>query len=152
MGATVRAMGNPVERSAPSAPSAPTLSAPTSRSRAVALNVLLWLATGLLTALFLFVGGAKLLSSNVPRQQFAHWGYPPWFMYANGVVETLCAVMLIVPRLAVPAALIIMGDMIGAVATHATHGEFAMLPVPLAVFVIAAAIAGARWKAAHRRP
>lgn len=98
----------------------------------------------MLAGLFLFVGGAKLAGSEYIRRDFIRWGYPLWFVYANGVAEVAGAILLLLPRLSVLGAVILMGDMLGAVVTHVTHGEYGVVPLPLTVLVIAGAIAWAR--------
>ena len=43
-------------------------------------------------------GVSKLLGATAHVQHFAHWGYPDWFRLVVGAVETISAVLLIVPR------------------------------------------------------
>ena len=66
-----------------------------------------------------FRGGA---SQNL-REEFAAYGLPGWCFYAVGASKIVSAVMLIVgiwvPRLVLPAALVVAVLMVGALAMHA---------------------------------
>lgn len=42
-------------------------------------SVGLWILTGLLSALYLFTGGTKLMGMEMHVEHFAQWGYPQWF-------------------------------------------------------------------------
>src|SRR3989454_2746475 len=61
------------------------------------MNVALWIVQGLLAALFLFAGGAKLV---LPLDQMAGPGaLPGWFLRFLGVAEGLGALGLVLPGL-----------------------------------------------------
>src|SRR5437867_5371882 len=61
------------------------------------MNVALWIVQGLLAALFLFAGGAKLL---LPLDQMAGpVALPGWFLRFLGVAEVLGALGLVLPGL-----------------------------------------------------
>src|SRR3989442_15626355 len=61
------------------------------------MNVALWIVQGLLAALFLFAGGAKLV---LPLDQMAGpVALPGWFLRFLGVAEGLGALGLILPGL-----------------------------------------------------
>src|SRR2546427_12594950 len=61
------------------------------------MNVALWIVQGLLAALFLFAGGAKLV---LPLDQMAGpVALPGWFLRFLGVAEGLGGVGLILPGL-----------------------------------------------------
>src|SRR2546425_9764956 len=61
------------------------------------MNVALWIVQGLLAALFLFAGGAKLV---LPLDQMAGPGaLPGWVFRFLGVAEVLGALRLVLPRL-----------------------------------------------------
>jgi uncharacterized membrane protein YphA (DoxX/SURF4 family) len=74
----------------------------------------LWLLTVLLAAFFLMAGGAKLVGSPSQIAHFVRWGYPGWFLYVVGIVESVGAIGLVVPRLAGFAVFILGIAMIGA--------------------------------------
>lgn len=67
------------------------------------MNLTLWIAAGLLAAVFLFAGSGKLL---IPREKLARapgagwvWDFSAGFVKALGAVEILGAVGLILPAL-----------------------------------------------------
>src|SRR2546427_4341059 len=61
------------------------------------MNVALWIVQGLLAALFLFAGGAKLV---LPLDQMAGpVTLPGWFLRFLGVAEVLGALGLVLPGL-----------------------------------------------------
>jgi hypothetical protein len=111
----------------------------------------LWIAQGLLAALFLFAGGMKLV---VPLAQLAAMGpLPAAFMRFIGGVETLGALGLVLPGLTrvlpiltplAAAGLVIV--MTGAVVVTLAIGGGAGALVPFVVGVLAAAIAYGRWR------
>lgn len=107
-------------------------------------TVLLWILTALLSAFFLFAGGTKLAAAPSSVANFARWGYPGWFMYVVGVFEVGGAIVLLVPRLAGFAALLLCGTMVGAALTHLVHGEMTAVPVPLVLLALIARIGYAR--------
>jgi len=96
-------------------------------------KIVMWVVSGLLTALFLFAGLPKLLT---PAKMLAEWVYAPWFLTFIGVCETLGAIGLVIPRLAALAAAGLSVIMIGAVYTLVTHHLTKELPVPIVVFFL----------------
>jgi putative oxidoreductase len=81
----------------------------------------------------LFAGLPKLL---MPAKMLAQWVYAPWFLTVVGVCETLGAVGLLIPRVAMLAAAGLCGIMIGAVYTLVAHHMNKELPVPIIVFIL----------------
>ncbi len=77
-----------------------------------------WLVSALLAALFLMAGVSKLAGAEAHVEHFAHWGYPDWFRIVVGAVETISAVLLIVPRTVALGAAGIATIMLGATYTH----------------------------------
>jgi hypothetical protein len=117
------------------------------------LNVVLWIIQGLLALLFLFAGGVKLiLPIAAMTKQIA---LPGWFLRFIGLAEVLGGIGLILPGitrirtgltpLAASGLVIIM---IGA--TWITVSAESMLSalLPLAVGLLAAFVAYARWSLA----
>jgi putative oxidoreductase len=96
-------------------------------------KIAMWIISGLLAALFLFAGLPKLL---MPAKMLAQWVYAPWFLTVVGVCETLGAVGLLIPRVAMLAAAGLCGIMIGAVYTLVAHHMNKELPVPIIVFIL----------------
>ena len=125
------------------------------------MNLALWIAQGLLAALFLFAGGTKLI---FPLDVLASMGspnqipLPGWFIRLTGVVEVLGALGLILPgllrirpELTALAAAGLMIVMIGAVGFTVASGEIGAAVIPLVVGVLAAFVAYGRWRQAPIR-
>jgi hypothetical protein len=112
-------------------------------------NAVLWIVQGLLAALFLFAGGMKLV---VPIEALAGpVALPGLFLRFIGVVEVLGAIGLVLPWLLrirptltplAAAGLVVI--MIGAVGITLLGGDIATALVPLAVGLLAAAVAYGR--------
>jgi len=111
----------------------------------------LWIAQGLLAALFLFAGGMKLVLpfAELTRQM----PLPGLFMRFIGVAEVLGAIGLILPGLLrirpgltplAAAGLVII--MIGATVVTLTGGSVAMALIPLVVGLLSAFVAYGRWR------
>ncbi len=107
-------------------------------------TAVLWVLTLLLGAFFVMAGGTKLAASESQSAHFIRWGYPGWFLYLVGFLETAGAIGLLVPRLAGLSALLLGGVMVGAALTHLVHDELAAVPVPLVLLCFLGAIAYAR--------
>ena len=84
-------------------------------------TAVLWVLTLLLGAFFVMAGGTKLAASESQSAHFIRWGYPGWFLYLVGFLETAGAIGLLVPRLAGLSALLLGGVMVGAALTHLVH-------------------------------
>ena len=116
-------------------------------------NVLLWIVQGLLAALFLFAGGAKLVLP--PEAMAGPIPLPTPFLRFLGVAEVLGAIGLILPGLLrirtgltplAAAGLVII--MIGATVITAMGGAVAPALFPLAVGLLLAFVAHGRWRQA----
>ncbi|MDE3169358.1 MAG: DoxX family protein [Acidobacteriota bacterium] len=123
------------------------------------LNTTLWIIQWLLTFLFLFAGGVKLVMSTAAMtKQMAGVPLPVWFLRFVGVCEVSGALGLILPGLTrirtsltplAASGLVII--MIGA--TWVTVKVNGVLPAlfPLIVGLFCAFVAYARWKMAPLR-
>ena len=82
------------------------------------MHVGLWILQIGAAGMFLMVGFLKL--SGDPRMVglFDAIGFGQWFRYLTGSLEILGAVLLLVPLLCGLGALLLVGTMLGAVATH----------------------------------
>src|SRR2546428_2906684 len=115
------------------------------------MNVALWIVQGLLAALFLFAGGAKLV---LPLDQMAGpVALPGWFLRFLGVAEVLGALGLVLPGLLrirsgltslAAAGLVII--MIGATVGVWAGGMVAGALVNVVVALLAAFVAYGRWR------
>jgi DoxX-like family len=121
-----------------------------------AMNIVLWIIQGLLTAVFLFAGGVKFA---IPIAQMTKGtGLPGWFLHFVGVCEILGALGLILPGitrirtgltpLAASGLVIIM---IGATWVSIAEMGVKAGVTPCVVGLFAAFVAYARWKVAPLR-
>ena len=92
-------------------------------------TVLSWVLAGLLAAAFIMAALGKLTGAAVPM--FEGWGYAPWFATLIGVLELSGAIGLLIPKLTRPAALGLVGIMIGASYTHIANAEGPQVARPL---------------------
>lgn len=81
-----------------------------------------WLLQALM-AVAMTGSGVQKFTSPAWERMFRVWGYPDHFYMVIGVVETVCGLALLVPKLATPAALALMVVMVGAAITQMTHGR-----------------------------
>jgi putative oxidoreductase len=65
-------------------------------------------------ALFLYIGGTKLLGTPAAVRLFRDIGWGQWFRYVTGVVEVSGALLLLIPALAGASALLLMCVMVAA--------------------------------------
>ena len=115
------------------------------------MNVALWIAQGLLAALFLFAGGTKLI---LPIEEMTkEIAMPGLFLRFIGVAEVLGAIGLIIPwllrvrpgltPLAAAGLLIIM---IGATVITIMTAGVAMALIPFVTGILCAFVAYGRWR------
>jgi hypothetical protein len=120
------------------------------------MNVALWIVQGLLAALFLFAGGAKLV---LPLDQMTGpVALPGWFLRFLGVAEVLGALGLVLPGLLrirtgltplAAAGLVII--MIGATVVTLVGGMVGVALMNVVVGLLAAFAAYGRWRLAPYR-
>jgi hypothetical protein len=77
-----------------------------------------WVLSGLFIAFMIFDVGIKLLRLPVVAETLAGLGYPAYLGFAIGVIEAICLVLYVIPRTAVLGAVLMMGVLGGAVASH----------------------------------
>ena len=82
------------------------------------MNVGLWILQIGAAGMFLMVGFLKLSGDPQMVGLFDAIGLGQWFRYVTGSLEVLGAVLLLIPRLSGLGALLLVGVMLGAVATH----------------------------------
>src|SRR5712691_3531557 len=120
------------------------------------MNVALWIVQGLLAAVFLFAGGAKLVMSA--DQMAGPVALPFWFLRFLGVAEVLGALGLVFPGLLrirpgltplAAAGLVII--MIGATVVMWAGGMVAVALMNVVVALLAAFVAYGRWRLAPYR-
>jgi putative oxidoreductase len=108
-----------------------------------AKTIVLWTLQALAAAMFLMAGTLKLAGAPPMVQLFAAIGIGQWFRYVTGTIEVVSGVSLLVPPLAVFAALALAATMIGAVFTHLfiVGGNPA---IPLVLLIVTVTIAWMR--------
>lgn len=120
------------------------------------MNIVLWILAGLLAALFLGAGGAKLAQSKEklvasPNMAWAE-DFSPGMLKLIGGLEVLAAVGLILPAMldVVPvlvplAAVGLVLVMVGAAIVHATRKESSAIVTNLVLIVVAGTVAWGRF-------
>ena len=117
------------------------------------MNVALWIAQGLLAAVFLFTGGMKLVIPIEEMMKQMPIPLPGWFLRFAGVVEVLGAIGVILPWLLrirpgltplAAAGLVIV--MIGAIVYTVASSDFLSALIPLVVGILAGFVAYGRWR------
>jgi len=83
--------------------------------------VALWVVQALM-ALVMVGPGVQKFTSPVWQRMFRVWGYPDHFYLVIGAIEVVAGLGLLVPRLATPAALVLMCVMLGAAITRGLNG------------------------------
>lgn len=94
-----------------------------------------------LAFLFLLTGLLKLTGASSLTEAFVNWGYPAWFVYFAGGVETLGAILLLRYKSSFYGAVILGLTMFAAFLTHLVFGELLMIGVPLGLLVLLANVA-----------
>jgi putative oxidoreductase len=107
------------------------------------LTLTLWILQASLAVLFLYLGASKMSSHDLFWVNlFAKIGIGQWFRYFTGGLEVVCAVLLLIPRTSMIAAVLLACTMVGAVLTHLLilrDGYACVLPgFPLLILVAVA--------------
>jgi uncharacterized membrane protein YphA (DoxX/SURF4 family) len=122
------------------------------------MNIALWIAHGLLAAIFLFAGGMKLVIPIEEMMKQMPIPLPGWFLRFTGVIEVLGAIGVILPWLLrirpgltplAAAGLVIV--MIGATVYTLAAGDVAPALISLVVGALAAFVAYGRWRLTPQR-
>jgi len=122
------------------------------------MNIALWIAQGLLGAIFLFAGGMKLVLPIEEMTKQMPIPLPGWFLRFTGVIEVLGAIGVILPWLLrirpgltplAAAGLVIV--MIGATVYTLAAGDVAAALISLVVGALAAFVAYGRWRLTPQR-
>jgi putative oxidoreductase len=105
-----------------------------------------WALAILLAVVFVRAGISKLAGPSASEWagRLAHWGYPPYARYVIGALEILGGLGVLIPRFRRGAAPILVALMIGALCTHAVHGEVPRLIPPLVLGGLAFALYSSR--------
>ena len=108
---------------------------------ALAKLAIAWIATVLLTLIFVPAGWAKFSDHSGWAIAFRHWGYPTWFRILIGVLELGGVGLLLTGRWAVAGAAAIIAVMLGGMGTHVAfdggrHMTSEVVPLVLASVVL----------------
>jgi len=90
---------------------------------------------------FLMAGVTKLMGQEMHVENYIRWGYPNWFMYINGTIEVLGAILIVIPATRFYGALLLVATMLGAIFTHIQSNEPAMLPLPIVLLLLSGFVA-----------
>jgi len=106
-----------------------------------ALNITFWILQGVLAAVFLVAGITKLASLQVQVATFDEIGLGQWLRYFTGGLEVIGAILVLIPRTAGLAAILLGMTMVGAVDVHLliTGGS------PVAALVLLAIAIAVTW-------
>jgi len=122
------------------------------------MNIALWIAQGLLAAIFLFAGSIKLVTPMEEMMKQMPLPLPGWFLRFIGVCEVLGAIGVILPWLLrirpgltplAAAGLVII--MIGATVYTLAAGDVPPALISLLVGILAAFVAYGRWRLTPQR-
>lgn len=98
-------------------------------------NILLWVLTGLVGALFLFSAFGKL-SGNADAIKMAEgFGISASAFMTIGIIELISVVLFVIPRTGVLGTLLLAAYMGGAIATHVQHQQDITAPVVIQMFI-----------------
>jgi uncharacterized membrane protein YphA (DoxX/SURF4 family) len=109
------------------------------------IKTFLWIILGVI---FLLFGGSKIINPDQHVENFAHWGYPLWFMYLTGGIEVVAGIALWIPLVRLYGVLLLSITMIGASITHLRAGEMGAVPIPIVLLFLLLTLA---WTMKHPR-
>jgi uncharacterized membrane protein YphA (DoxX/SURF4 family) len=116
------------------------------QGKKTAKEIAIWIPTLLLVLMFTNAGVRKFFEHGGWTIFFRRYGFPDWFRYTIGVVETAAAALLLFPRTVVYGAAIVIVTMIGAIGSMLLHHEMRGLVPPTVAMIVAALLAIARWR------
>lgn len=78
----------------------------------------LWTLKGLLAAVFVSAGGAKIYGVPIMVENFQQIGLGQWFRYLTGILEIVGGIMVLMPPVVAIGGVLLSCIMVGAIATH----------------------------------
>ncbi|MEM8897431.1 MAG: alpha/beta fold hydrolase [Bacteroidota bacterium] len=90
----------------------------------------------LLTTIFISAGLTKVLGMKFQRKEFRHWHFPPWMLYAIGMVEILIGILLCFDEMIYFGAILGCGIMMGAVVILWVSDENKRSTIPLILLAL----------------
>ena len=116
--------------------SAALVDKPVARPVSLARRITGWVLIGLIAALMLGPSAmSKFLDWEGKEAQFQKAGFTVDQMFQIGIVEVICAVLLLIPQTAFVGAILVTGYLGGAICTHLRVGEPVFMPIILGVIV-----------------
>lgn len=106
----------------------------------MAKEAFLWIVALMLALVCVRSGWLKVTGNASWVRDFHRWAYPDWFRMVVGFCELLSGALLLVPGFAGLGAGIFALIMLGAVYTHATHGELSRIPFNFFLLILALVI------------
>ncbi|MGE0589476.1 MAG: DoxX family protein [Cyclobacteriaceae bacterium] len=85
-------------------------------------GVLLWLSCTYLAYMFVKNGIIKFDPEGFWGPTFLRWGFPVWFLYLVGFLETAGGILILIPKARFFGAMTISAVMFGALITRFIHG------------------------------
>ncbi len=79
--------------------------------------------TGIVSLLFLFSAGMKLVGGAEVKQGIAHLGFPESLIIPLAILEMACTVVYLIPATSVLGAILLTGYIGGAICTHWRVGD-----------------------------
>jgi len=113
-------------------------------------RIVSWILSILLAFAFVAIGTSKLVGPSAVHwgERFQHWGYPTGSHYVIGILEIVAGIAMLIPRWRRMAAATLMIIMMGALCTHALHGEWARVIPPIVLGSLA--FASAHWSGSRQ--
>jgi putative oxidoreductase len=101
----------------------------------------MWVPALFLAYVFGTQGASQFSDTSGWAAAFRHWGYPDWFRIVIGAVEVGAAACLLWERTAVVGAALIVGVMVGGMATHiiqdgGRHMTSEVMPLVLSLVIL----------------
>lgn len=98
-------------------------------------NIIGWILTGLLAALFLFSAFMKIAGSEEVVKGAAAMGLSTETLRMIGIVEILSVVLFVIPRTGLLGTLLLAAYLGGAIATHVEHQQSWFAPAAIQALV-----------------
>ena len=106
---------------------------------------ILWTTKIIISILFLLASLGKLSKNESVIDMFRNWGYFDGFYFYIGLMECILAVLLLIPRTSLYAAILLFVLMIGALFTHFIHDPYTEMVRPLVFMALISMIIYFQW-------
>ncbi len=106
---------------------------------------LLWALKIVISLLFILASTGKLTANEAVIEMFRNWGFFDGFYLIIGIIEFALAILLLIPRTSLYAALSLFVLMIGALITHLINDPISEIIRPLIFMILLATIIFFQW-------